>query len=122
MKLKILLLLFGFHDDGHQQGRSSKYFPRSSMGAVASVVSGLAGEVLRPRHAPSAGPRDQDADLVFRPGLTVAQLLDSCAAHLDSAKLPPPLPRSWSPSFPPHTSPPPGTDTTGDTALPRVPR
>ena len=92
------------------------------MGAVASVVSGLAGEVLRPRHAPSAGPRDQDADLVFRPGLTVAQLLDSCAAHLDSAQLPPPLPRSWSPSFPPHTSPPPGTDTTGDTALPRVPR
>ena len=83
------------------------------MGAVASVVSGLAGEVLRPRHAPSAGPRDQDADLVFRPGLTVAQLLDSCAAHLDSAQLPPPLPRSWSPSFPPHTSPPPGTDITG---------
>ena len=85
------------------------------MGAVASVVSGLAGEVLRPRHAPSAGPRDQDADLVFRPGLTVAQLLDSCAAHLDSAQLPPPLPRSWSPSFPPHTSPSPGTDTTGET-------
>ena len=83
------------------------------MGAVASVVSGLAGEVLRPRHAPSAGPRDQDADLVFRPGLTVAQLLDSCAAHLDSAQLPPPLPRSWSPSFPPHTSPASGTDTTG---------
>ena len=92
------------------------------MGAVASVVSGLAGEVLRPRHAPSAGPRDQDADLVFRPGQTVAQLLDSCAAHLDSAQLPPPLPRSWSPSFPPHTSPPPGTDITGNTALPRVPR
>ena len=85
------------------------------MGAVASVVSGLAGEVLRPRHAPSAGPRDQDADLVFRPGLTVGQLLDSCAAHLDSAQLPPPLPRSWSPSFPPHTSPPPDTDTTGET-------
>ena len=92
------------------------------MGSVASVVSGLAGSVLRPGHAHGVGPRDQDADVVFRPGLTVAQLLDSCAAHLDSAQLPPPLPRTWSPSFPPHTSPPPGTDTTGDTALPRLPR
>ena len=92
------------------------------MGAVASVVSGLAGEVLRPRHAPSAGPRDQDADLVFRPGQTVAQLLDSCAAHLDSAQLPPPLPRSWSPSFPPHTSPASGTDTTGAKTTEKYPR
>ena len=68
MKLKILLLLFGFHDNGHEQGRSYKYYPAAAWAPWRAWCLAWLARCSAPATPPAPGPGTRTLTWCSGPG------------------------------------------------------